>query len=216
MLEFHKVRQEIETLGSDSLGFFGGSFEGGINLQQIPDELADIICFLSTVQFSIDRYLEIGAATGGLTYVINHYFKPNTIVLIDDNKHNRHHLRSKILEDINRIEIIGNSHSHYISDCLREYTRTDSMSNIPYLFDFVVIDGDHSYEGVKQDLELIKYHLSKYHLIMLHDIHVNSDVSEVPKLRQEILESNHWLEEVFATFSKVMKPCGIGLYRIKR
>ena len=38
-----KLIKEIEDMGSDNVTVFGGKFEGGINLQQIPDEIAPAV-----------------------------------------------------------------------------------------------------------------------------------------------------------------------------
>ncbi len=51
------------------------------------------------------HYLEIGAAAGGTTYLIDHFLEPRIIVLIDDNKHPKAHLRPYVLRDIPTITI---------------------------------------------------------------------------------------------------------------
>ena len=207
------IKSFIETLGSADTNKFGGKFTGGIYLQQIPDELANAIVFIGdtlALKNNINNYLEIGPASGGLTYIVNHYFKPKSILLIDTNEHPLHTIRSSVLKNIDRIEISGNSHSKFIKNRLHDYCRKY------YSFNLVVIDGDHSYDGVKQDLELIKPYLNRDSLVFLHDIGESSDPQiKVSELRKEILEGSHWLEEVFATFSKEQEPLGIGLYKLK-
>ena len=54
--------------------------------------------------------------------------------------------------------------------------------------DFLFIDGDQTYEGVKQDFEMYRRLVSKEGLIAFHDINPGpeEEVGEVPRLWQEI------------------------------
>ena len=97
--------------------------------------------------------LEIGGANGGLTYILSRLF--DKVVTIDI-------IHNVWYEENNIIRLTANSHnlsSQYLKK-LNEFS--------PY--DLIFIDGDHSYEGVKQDFLLFKPLLKKSGVIALHDI----------------------------------------------
>ena len=97
--------------------------------------------------------LEIGGANGGLTYILSRLF--DKVVTIDI-------IHNVWYEENNIIRLTANSHnlsSQYLEKVV-EFS--------PY--DLIFIDGDHSYEGVKQDFLLFKPLLKKSGVIALHDI----------------------------------------------
>jgi len=66
-------------------------------------------------------------------------------------------------------------------------------------FDFLVIDGDHSYEGVKRDLDAWLKHVKPGGLVFLHDYDADgtcfADVERYPGVKQAVEEcSAHWEE----------------------
>ena len=66
--------------------------------------------------------------------------------------------------------------------------------------DFLFIDGDHTYAGVKQDFELYSRLLSKDGLIALHDIAPRPDEPRIEvwkfwgELKQRVPEAKEWLD----------------------
>jgi len=158
--ESAEIESFISAAGSDDLPTFGGSFVGGIYLQQVPSELASCIKAIMATSNSnspINSYLEIGVAAGGTAFIINHFFHPSRIVLIDDNQHPKSKHRAAILQGINTEQIIGNSHDYNIID------RVDG------LFDLIVLDGDTSYEGTLADVSNYLPKLAKGGFLVLHD-----------------------------------------------
>jgi predicted O-methyltransferase YrrM len=160
-MNFDELVELINSWGSDCLGRFCGSFQGGIYLQQNPKEMANLIILLQHRNIEIENYLEIGCAAGGLTYVIDHFFKPKRIVLVDDEKHIRHKLSQTVLKDISYQKIVGDSQS--------ESTRLQ-LFNLDLRFDIIFVDGDHSYKGVKKDTINYLPLLKKRGLIIFHDV----------------------------------------------
>lgn len=162
-----ELESTIIDLGVDHLPTFGGKYEGGIHLQQIADEIAPCIYDLKNLNRGFTNFLEIGAAAGGNTYLFNQFFNFEYSVIIDDNKHKKHKMRKRILEDIEYIEFIGDSHSQEAVDFL-EKTELN--------YDIIFIDGDHSYEGVKKDFETFRQFLNYGGFIIFHDSHANVQV----------------------------------------
>lgn len=195
---FDQIEQFILDAGSDSLAVFGGAYEGGVHIQQVPDELAPCILAILNSGEEVKSFLEIGAASGGTTYVLNHFFSPEKIVLIDDNGHPKHILRPDILKDVARQEIIGNSRHQTIIE----------QVNGP--FDLIVVDGDHSYEGVKADVDNYLPLLRKGGFLILHDS-ILPDWG-VPRMVKELKEGTTVLL-VEEYVSESAPKCGVALFR---
>lgn len=159
-LTVEDIEQFVIDAGSDHVGTFGGEFEGGIQCQQVPDEIAPCILTILESAKEIKSYLEIGVAAGGTTFLMDHFFKPEKIVLIDDNRHPKAHVRPYILSDIKRKEIIG------ISQAIGTL---DALTEIGLMFDLILIDGDHSYYGVKEDVKNYLPFLSSGGFLVMHD-----------------------------------------------
>jgi predicted O-methyltransferase YrrM len=198
-----KTIQEIEEFiiqaGSDHLRTFGGKLEGGANIQQVPSEISRCIHTILSMGYPIKNYLEIGSASGGSAFLINHFFKPEKIVLVDDNRHPKAKLRQEILKDVERVEIIGDSHSDEV---------ISKVYGLDLEFDLIHIDGDHSYSGALKDI--INYiPLVTQGLIMMHDIKCKACFG-VEKLFQELkaFDNLTCIGEFVADAEPI---CGIGL-----
>lgn len=154
------LSEAILDLGSDNLDVFGGKYEGGIHLQQSLDEIKSLLEYLIYQNRNYLNFLEIGSAAGGNTFLFNYYFDFKNIVIIDDNQHPKHQLRKTILQKNNYIEYIGNS------QCIeaRKFIEDQNL-----LFDIIFIDADHSYNGVKNDVENFKSFLNIDGFLILHD-----------------------------------------------
>ena len=202
MFDIIDIKSKIEDFGCDSLVVFGGKFEGGIFLQQISDEFANcILDILSLIRKSLSNYLEIGCATGGSTFTFNYFFKFDNIALIDDNRHKRAALRKQILKGIKYSEFIGDSHS---------IEAFKFVNNLRLRFDIMFIDGDHSYDGVKLDVQTYLPFLSRNGFLILHD---TVACAGVKKMFEEV-KQYHNLKLVGEYISKSHKPpLGIGLFQ---
>lgn len=167
------LKKEILSLGSDNLHVFGGLYEGGIHLQQQIDEAIGYISFLierKSEGEKIEKFLEVGSASGGNTFVLDKYLNLETIMIVDDNQHPKHHLRNKILENVNiNKTFIGDSQSKEIIEKVR---------NTGVIFDFMFIDGDHSYNGVKNDTINYTPFLRKNGYVLFHDFLSVADVRD--------------------------------------
>lgn len=196
------IEQFVIAAGSDSVQVFGGAFEGGIQAQQIPDEIAPCILALLESKKQINNYLEIGAAAGGTTFLFNHFFKPERIVLIDDNRHWKAHIRPYVLRDIPHEEIIGISQSEGTVEALKD---------LGLKFDVILIDGDHSYNGVKLDTVLYLPYLRPGGFLIFHDSSM-PDWGVCRVVRE--LKEDRGMEFVGEYISAKHSPaCGVALFR---
>lgn len=178
----------IRAAGTDSLETFGNGYthEGGLGLQQNPEELADFILLLKGRPH--DSYLEIGSASGGTAKLLHKEVGFDSLASIDDGKHPGF----MPLTD----QFVGDSHSKEAREWLK-----DSV------FDVVLVDGDHSYEGVKADLALVMKHAK---LIAVHD---TVACPEVAQAWAEIVATGKIRE--IARFAGKEKPLGIAVGEVR-
>lgn len=162
-----ELKNEILNLGSDNITVFGGKYEGGIHLQQNIVEITGLIEFLFSLNKKFESFLEVGSAAGGNTFILNKYFNFDNVVIIDNNEHSKHHLRSEILKDVKRVEYIGDSQSKESNEWIKKL-------NIK--FDLIFIDADHSYEGVKNDTYNYIEFLKNGGYLIFHDTYYCSGI----------------------------------------
>src|SRR5580692_10982571 len=88
--DFGPLRERIRAAGTDSLDQFGNGYvhEGGLSLQQNPDEFA-ALCVTLARRRPIGNYLEIGSASGGSCRFLNEYLQFTHVFSLDDGRHPR-------------------------------------------------------------------------------------------------------------------------------
>jgi len=201
-LTLDEIERFIEDAGSDDIPTFGGKHVGGIYIQQIPDEIAPCIHAMLESGRNIDSYLEIGVAAGGMTYLMNHYFHPEIIVLLDTNEHPRCVNRPQVLAGIICEEIIGKSGDEAVAV---------RVADLGHAYDAMMIDGVHYYENVKRDMELYLPFLRDGGFLMLHDSALHN--WGVPRVVAELKE-NPALKFIGEWTTKTGRvPCGVALFR---
>jgi predicted O-methyltransferase YrrM len=167
----------------------------------------EILEMLDRVQALAPRRLcEIGAASGGTLVFLTRVAAPDaTIVSLDiDTPPQIRFLRSKLAGARQSVvSIEADSHSPATVERVRDAVDGDAL-------DFLFIDGDHTYEGVKRDFELYAPLVRPGGLIALHDINPDSGgddgriSGEVPRFWDE-LSRTHRVEPI------VKAPPGEGL-----
>lgn len=200
--KIEEIKEFILNAGSDNISVFSGKFEGGVNCQQVPDEFAAAIAAMQEYRREIGNYLEIGVAAGGTTYHMNYFFSPEKIVLIDDNMHIKAPLRAEILAGIpDRKEIIGKSGSDRVKE---------EIAALGLKYDLIVIDGDHTYAGVKADVDNYLPYLADGGIVMFHDSAL-PDWGVVAVVAE--LKGSKDLDFIGEYKSQMRAPLGIALFK---
>lgn len=163
--------RDVEVAGSDHVPTFGGLYEGGYHIQQVPEELARLTLLLAA-RSTFESSLEIGVAAGGTTRFLREHIDIRQTVVIDDG----HHRKAGVWREQNRhaipnvTEFQGDSHSNDAHNFLLQLGRS---------FDLVAIDGDHSADGVRADWNLVVQFLQPRAIVWFHDINVCPGVAEL-------------------------------------
>lgn len=219
---FAEALAKIRAAGTDNLSFFGGGYEkeGGYSLQQNTEEFAALVCYLDEKARDNAFYLEIGTASGGVCRLLNEELAFGDVVVIDDHGHHRWTEQAEHLGAVRRslgperyAEHIGDSHAEaartFLEDQCGQPGGADSMEGgRSDAVDVAFIDGDHTYDGVSQDIRLVRPHMRMGGLVILHDI-VACD--GVKRAWQELAS---WCDPM-AEFVGPGRPLGIGVGRVR-
>ena len=160
---FDETLKKIRKSGVSDLNYFKNDyeFEGGLLLQQNPYEYAALVTYLKKYN-NFKVYLEIGSASGGSCRFLNENFNFGRIISLDDGRHPQAAHQSENFRNFkNFIQFLGDSHSIDAVNFLQK--------NLNEKIDIAFIDGDHGYEGVKQDLDLVLPFTKKGTLLIFHD-----------------------------------------------
>lgn len=196
-----KILEAVLSYGSDSLGVFGGRYEGGIRLQQEPEEYTDFLWFLLQEPLAFSHICEIGTAAGGNAKVLHELLKPSRLLLIDDNSHRSGALaRIETLDGVPRTEIIGDSRSKAVVEM--------AFRAMPYC-ELLFIDGCHDYPYVSLDYQNYSRMVVAGGFMAFHDTNHEPGVMRVQEEIRESLDlSGGW--ELAGDFQKLH---GITVWR---
>jgi cephalosporin hydroxylase len=198
--DFELIRDRIRKAGTDSLSHFGNgyTYEGGLYLQQNPDEFAALILFLRERGPHLN-YLEIGSASGGACLFLYRELGFRNVISLDDGRHPRAASQAANFASIENFkQFLGDSHSEAARRFLEE--------NVGTKLDVAFIDGDHSFEGVWQDLELTRPFCRGGSLVIFHDTLACEGVERAWRkcVKQKVITP-------LAEFVGEEKPLGIGV-----
>ncbi len=191
---------------------------------QEKTELANLVRAVRSTQPK--RVLEIGGFLGGTTYVWANYLRPDVLHVIEDfvglasipdeafplvgyeTRPDKYEVMDKWHKWGTEFNVELQAHpidSHTGFDLFKECN--------PEPYDFLFIDGDHTYEGAKQDFDNYKTLVRPGGLIALHDIINFSGVPEnnVQPLWEEIKKEYPYQEFVSRPGQEWM---GIGLVAV--
>lgn len=146
-------------------------------LLQVPNEITGLMEYLDT-EIKPQNFLEIGVCMGGTYFLWSYLAQPGGVKLGIEYPNGPwgvpegQELNNKQLDDLKRrLQSIAPS-------CHILYKDSQSVSAFNWVvnkldgkkLDFLFIDGDHSYEGVKKDYETYLPLVRKGGIIAMHDI----------------------------------------------
>ncbi|HTW45530.1 MAG TPA: class I SAM-dependent methyltransferase [Acidobacteriaceae bacterium] len=181
------------------------------NASQVRGELVALAETLA--QLRPDRALEIGTFRGGTLLLLTRLASPHATVVSVDlpggkfgggySTHRRRLYRHFARRDQRLHLLQGDSHSKEMFERVKV-----AFENKP--LDYLFIDGDHTYEGVKKDFQMYAPFVRKGGIIALHDIaeHPPSIGCEVSRLWSE-LKLHYRHEEIIQ--DRAQGWAGIGI-----
>ncbi len=211
LLELRRTRGERSARRLVSLAFDG--FGGVIRPFQLREELTALVETLERER--PERILEIGTANGGTLFALCRTAVDHAQIVSVDLPGARYGggypawkrlLYGRFALPNQRLQLLR-ADSHVRAT----YDRVASLLDGKQL-DFLFIDGDHTYEGAKQDFEWYKPLVRPGGSIAFHDIVPNPSEPEmgVDRLWQE-LKSSHEVEEFVRSWDQA--GFGIGVLR---
>jgi cephalosporin hydroxylase len=148
-------------------------------------------------------FLEIGVLKGGNFVLTGELLGPNFAVGIDNGSY-------RLQGEYNAIQATAAlspsfSYEIFLADSHKPETK-EKITAVCSSYDLIYIDGDHSYEGVKQDFEMYGGLIRCGGLIVFHDI--ANQTTGVPKFWAEIKANHKHLEFIHQKKGTIV---GIGV-----
>jgi len=133
--------------------------------QQIQIEIEQLAKEIEKI--SPSTILEIGTSNGGTLYIWARYIKSCRRIISIDLPEGYPHTKIKFLKLFDKAKefhfVRGNSHSQKTVDIFTQVLGQDKI-------DLLYIDGDHSYDGIKQDFKNYGQFVARGGIIAFHDI----------------------------------------------
>lgn len=166
---------------------------GGCRVMQYPNELAQYLHFFYTYRHHINNYYEIGVHKGGTFFVVDSFLRAV-------NPKFRGSLGIDIKNSIAEFEPYKEKYK-----TVDFQVQNSKQFAPPKNFDFIFIDGDHSYVGVLADYNMVMP-FAKF--IGFHDIFLQH--AEVSKLWFQI-KPNYFSREILNRDTRFKTPVGLGI-----
>lgn len=202
-LAFNRLKRELEGIredltGEDLLKFAFSEVGSLITPWQYLEEITALVEEIERLQPK--RALEIGTANGGTLFLLCRLAHPKAKVMSIDLPEGQFgggypewktEIYQKFALPEQSLQLLrADSHRLETEQAVRSFF---GKKELDYLF----IDGDHTYEGVKQDFEMYSPMVRKGGLIVFHDIaeHPGSEC-QVDKFWHEVKEGRDYKEFV--------------------
>ena len=196
----------ISSLGSISPDYFQNKYEGGLELQQIPEELDQLSrALIKRSRGKKIDYLEVGAGSCATLIFLSHLFEKNDIDASLYAIDNLNHYNTGLLEN-QKTRIKWCQENIGLSFYNMDTAKTEFTGWLKNrLFDVILVDGDHSFEGCLWDFTQCVKSLKRDGWIILHDITSDAcpGVREVFELNKNVFKKSY----VYSSSN----TCGIGV-----
>lgn len=147
---------------------------------------------VSFMEGKIRNYLEIGVHNGcSMSYIVHNSNKLDNVVGIDLFE-DTFYKDKLILEDIKKFinkNNTSNSKIHLIKGNSKDINTINKAKKISEKYDLIFIDGDHSYDGVKNDFNMVYNLLSENGILVFDDFNKNPIQRGVYKFVNELLNN---------------------------
>jgi predicted O-methyltransferase YrrM len=157
---------------------------------QVPEEITSLL--EDVKKLNPKRVLEIGTCKGGTLYLWTRAAQPDaTIVSVDLRSGKVSGSYSRLRTPIYRRFARRQQRLHLVR---ADSHQMNTLEQVKRLFggseiDFLFIDGDHSYEGVKRDWEMYSTLVRKGGIIAFHDVAGNYGETHVKQCWDEIKDN---------------------------
>ncbi len=202
----------------DQLINFGNNAVGGvIKSLQVKEEIKELLSMVK--KCNVKSMIEIGTYNGGTLFFFTHTVSKDALIISIDYPDVRFgggygNWRTSLYKSfklpMQQLYLV-NADSHE----RRTVDKVNAILN-GFKVDFIFIDGDHSYEGVKKDFEMYSPLLENNGMVAFHDIVVHPEETgcEVSKFWNEVkMKSEYRSKEII--YNSKQTNCGIGIL-IKR
>lgn len=169
---------------------------------QLRDEMKTLTNLVEKEQ--PQSVLEIGTAKGGSFYIWSRYLDSvNKLISLDLPGGKFGGGYSKQKTNIFR-EFAPSKNMYFVRDNSHQYDTYEEVSDlVDEGVDFLFIDGDHTYQGVRHDFEMYSKLVSEGGIIALHDIATHPDDEKVVQRRRQNVED---IEERHLSWSSEIHP----------
>lgn len=143
------------------------------NPSQHHEELLEFLVYIDDISTicNFDSVLEVGVHMGGTYRVWDRALNPGILAGIDNHLQPAEKLIEEFSTTVNRGLFVPNdSTDPFTRDAIKEWFEVWGKDR--RLLDFIFIDGDHRYGGVKKDFELYSPLCRHRAIIAFHDINV--------------------------------------------
>ena len=149
LIAFRQPEQEIQDTLSRNLTIYEAiSALNHFECQQNPQELGEMLDIIRDKT----SLLEIGCNFGGTLWRMGNVLRPKSKIVALDMVEQKHALLDPMLSlkyNCHRLQELGHEVHLIEGDSHLHDNRAKAEQHAPY--DFIFIDGDHSYDGVKRD-----------------------------------------------------------------
>ena len=184
-------------------------YNGPVITAQIAWELCEMLQEMDAID--VHNVLEIGTMYGGtLLHLIEHAADDAQIIAVDWGSHN---WRPPVEFDprVWRDWVRAGQRLHYVEGDSHDPAIVDAIREMMPVVDFLLIDGDHTYEGVTADFHAYGPLVRPGGLIVFHDLvtpnNGRQDHIQVIRLWREIQAAGYKTREIRSGDER----CGIGV-----